>query len=685
MGGRLFSTGRSGSLVLIAVVGLAVPRAGIAQMDVLTRAYDNSRSGANLNETALTASNVKLATFGKLFTLTVDDQVYAQPLYVANLSIAGGTHNVVFIATVNNTVYAFDADHAGVGNPVALWQKNFNGAFRAPNHTEVGQACGTYNDLSGNIGIIGTPVIAGGTQTLFVVTRTVESASFRQRLRALDITTGNERVAAVTIGTINAQTNHQHPALALSAGKIYVAWASHCDTNPYHGRVMAFDASNLSQAASFDVVPTGTQAGIWMAGAGPVIDASGNLFYATGNGTFDGVNNFGESILKLGSGTLMRLEFFTPSNFSQLNGIDRDLGSSGPIQVPGTTLIVMGGKGGDCDPAPGHPTSCGQAGFLAEKGVCFLVNMNGMGGISTGDPQIPQKWHCVDPDNVRSGLSHHLHNAMVAWNSPAGVNLYTWGENDFGHAWRFNGATFNTPAVSVSSVLPPVGMPGGMMALSASGSTTGTGVLWVTMPLSGDANQATVPGVFRAFNAENLAQEIWNSATLVPDNAMNFTKGSQPLVVNGKVYVPSLSNRVSVYGLTSSTEAEAATILGFTSGRTVRVFSDVPASGGQGLIMESHAAGDFLSFTINVAQAGNYGVRIRNQLGNNRGIWQLSIDGANQGATQNGFGTTAYPEADLGMTNLTAGSHTFRFQITGKTSRSKDFWISLDYLKLAPR
>jgi hypothetical protein len=311
--------------------------------------------------------------------------------------------------------------------------------------------------------------------------------------------------------------------------------------------------------------------------------------------------------------------------------------------------------------------------------------MTGMGGVSTGDPQIPQKWHCVDPDNVRSGLTHHLHNAMVVWNSPAGLNLYTWGENDFGRAWRFNGSTFNRPAVSVTNVLPPVGMPGGMMALSASGSTSGSGVLWVTMPLSGDANQATVPGVFRAFNAENLSQELWNSATFPTDNAMNFTKGSQPLVVNGKVYVPSLSNRVSVYGLTSSTEAEVATIAGFTAGRTVRVFSEAAASGGQGLIMESHAAGDFLSFTINVPQAGNYGVRIRHKLNNNRGIWQLTIDGTNQGAAQDGFGAIAFPEVDLGMRNLTAGAHTFRFQITGKNAGSSDFWFSPDYFKLAPR
>src|SRR5262249_47736078 len=148
---------------------------------------------------------------------------------------------------VNNTVYAFDADHAGgVGVAAPLWQRNFNNGGRPPNHTELGQACGSYNDFSGNIGVVGTPVIDGGSRTLYVVTRTVEGG-FVQRLRALNITTGNERTAAVTIGGINAATNNQRPALALSQGKVYVAWSSHCDTNPYNGRVMAFDAGTLAQ------------------------------------------------------------------------------------------------------------------------------------------------------------------------------------------------------------------------------------------------------------------------------------------------------------------------------------------------------------------------------------------------------------------------------------------------------
>src|SRR5262249_29971705 len=161
------------------------------------------------------------------------------------------------------------------------------------------------------------------------------------------------------------------------------------------------------------------------------------------------------------------------------------------------------------------------------------------------------------------------------WRDPSNVvQLYTWGENDFGRRWTFNGSTFNTPANSVSNVLPPLGMPGGMMTLSANGSSAGSGVLWVTMPLSGNANQSTTPGVFRAFNAQDLTQQLWNSTLNGVDNPQNFTKGSPPVVANGKVYVPSLSNRVSVYGMALDDEAESAPIAGSTAGRTLRVFTD---------------------------------------------------------------------------------------------------------------
>jgi hypothetical protein len=638
------------------------PLSGFA---VTTRAYNSNRTGANTGETALNPSNVALATFAKLFTITVDDQVWAQPLYASGLSIAGGTHNVVFIATVNNTVSAFDADLAGSGAPVALWSRNFNNGFRPPNHNEVGIGgpCGNnYHDMSGNIGIVGTPVIDGNSNTLFVVTRTVENGNFVQRIRALDVASGNDRVAARTIGFIDPKLNNQHPALALSQGKVYVAWSSHCDTGDYQGRVMAFNESDLSQANTFSAAPTGIHmSGIWMAGAAPVVDGSGNVIYSTGNGQFDGTSNWGETLLKL-SPTLGPVDSFTPSDFGTLNSQDNDLGSSGPIVVPTSNLLVLGGKGG---------------------GLCYLVNASNMGHVVNGDTQIPQKWQCVDPTNIRPTLTHHLHNSMVGWSGPNGVNLYTWGENDFGRMWRFNGTRFNTPAQSVTNVLPPQGMPGGMMSLSSNG--TSNGVLWATMPLSGDANIMDTPGVLRAFDANDLTRELWNSTFTSVDNPQNFTKGSGPIIANGKVYVPSLSNRVSVYGLTPATEAESAPVT-FTAGRVERVFADGAMSNGNGVILESHAAGDFISFTINVPATGLYGIRPRHKPNNNRGIWQLSIDGTNQGGTFDGFSSgVQYVEVDCGTRQLTAGNHTFRFQITGKNGASTDFWIALDYIKLARR
>jgi hypothetical protein len=517
-------------------------------------------------------------------------------------------------------------------------------------------------DMTGNIGIVGTPVIDGNANTIFFVSRTNENNTFVQRLRAVDITNGNERVAGGhVIGTIDPRNNNQHPALALSQGKVYVAWSSHCDLQPYEGRVLAFNTGDLSQANSFSAAPGNGQAGIWMAAAAPIIDGSGNLIYATGNGNFDGNTSWGETLLKL-SPTLGPADSFTPSNFSTLNSQDNDLGSSGPIVVPTTNLSVLGGKGG---------------------GTCYLVNDSNMGHVVSGDTQIPQKWQCVDPDNIRPTLTHHLHNSMVGWSGPNGVNLYSWGENDFGRMWRFNGTRFNTPAQSVSNVLPPQGMPGGMMSLSSNG--TSNGILWVTMPLSGDANHADVPGVLRAFDANDLTHELWNSTFTSVDNPQNFTKGSGPVIGNGKVYVPGLSNRVSVYGLTSSTEAESAPVT-FTAGRTERVFADGNMSNGNGVILESHAAGDFISFTINVPTTGLYGIRPRHKPNNNRGIWQLSVDGVNQGGTFDGFSSgVQYVEVDCGTKQLSAGSHTFRFQITGKNGASSDFWIALDYIKLARR
>jgi len=292
-----------------------------AQVNVLTRNYNNQRTGANLSESILNSSNVNPAQFGKLFMLPVDDQVFAGILYVSNLSTAGGMHNVIFVATVNNTVYAFDADTFGP----PLWQQNFNGTGRPTHNSEVGQACGTYRDFLGNgnfgnlanIGIVGTPVIDGTTHTMYFVVRTVEGTATMQRLHAIDITTGLERAGSPTVidqtvtfpgtgeggnGTVvmfNPVTANQRPGLALSQGVVYVGWSSYCDTHPYHGWMMSFDPTSLARLGVFNTTPNGAGASAWMSGAAPAIDAAGNLYISTGNGSNNRTTHFSVPTLRL--------------------------------------------------------------------------------------------------------------------------------------------------------------------------------------------------------------------------------------------------------------------------------------------------------------------------------------------------------------------------------------------------
>lgn len=510
-------------------------------VNVFTRSYNNARTGANLSETILTQTNVSPSQFGKLFSLAVDDQVFAEILYVSAVKIGGGIHNVIYVATVNNSVYAFDADTLGP----PLWKKNLNGSGRPSKNTDFGAAgsfcpLGGYYDFRGNIGIVGTPVIDGASGTIYFVTRTVEGTGVVQRLHALDITTGSEVANSPTVisasvpgtgdgGTtvvFNPATQNQRPALALSQGVVYIAWASFCDITPYHGWVMAFDGKTLSRLGVFNTTPNGSQGGIWMAAAGIAFDPGGNLYLSTGNGTADATQGFGESVVKLAPNTLNRLDFYTASNYNTLNSGDTDFGSGGPSILPGYNLLVTGGK----------------------EGRLYLLNTNNLGGLAPGDVQIPQVFQAVDP-TVRPSATHHIHASNIAWNSPQGLNVYVWGENDFLRGYRFNATTqtLNTAPFASGSILPPVGMPGGIMSLSANGSQPGTGILWASTPRNGDANEYTTPGGLYAFNAETLAL-LWQS-TAVGDDSLNFSKGSPTVVANGKVYAASLSRFVSVYGL----------------------------------------------------------------------------------------------------------------------------------------
>ena len=511
-----------------------------AQVAVLTQHNDNARTGANLGETALNVSNVNTNQFGLLFTRAVDDQIYAQPLVMTNVNLGvQGAHNLVIVATVNDTVYAFDADDASVTAP--YWTNRFIAPpnIVAPRNTDMTGACGgNYKDFSGNMGIVGTPVIDPVTGTLYVVARTKEisgtTTNYLQRLHALDLSTGAERpnspvvIAATNAGVVFDPYKHnQRPALLLANGIVYITWASHCDWTPYHGWVIGYYTTNLLKApVSYDASPTGSQAGIWMSNQGPAADANGNVYLSTGNGTFDGANNFGESFLKLtNSGSaLSRQSWFAPYNWSALNSSDQDLGTGGVLLVPGTSLLLSGGK----------------------AGVLYLVNRDNMGGVSgstTADTNIIQSW---------SIGSHAIHCGPVWWTGPAGSFAYVWGaSSDRLHQYQFtNNTKFNTNAFSQSATLGGSGQPGGILSLSASGTNAGTAILWASINTSANANNATVAGTLHAYNAQNVTNELWNSDQLsARDSIGNFAKFVAPTVANGRVYMATFSNRLNVYGV----------------------------------------------------------------------------------------------------------------------------------------
>lgn len=517
---------------------------------VLTQHNDLARTGANLEETILNTSNVNARQFGLVFTRPVDDQIYAQPLVMTNVPITGrGIHNLVIVATVNDSVYAFDADDASVAAP--YWQTNFLGPnVVPPRNADMTGACGGYyGDFTGNIGIVGTPVIDPATKTLYLVARTKEyGTNFVQRLHALDTATGAERtnspviITATYTGngdgsinniiTFNSQRQNQRPGLALVNGIAYIGWSSHCDWPPYHGWLIGYDAKNLARTVVYNDTPYGSNGGIWMSGQAPAADPEGNLYISTGNGSvgfggFPGdIINRSESFLKLTRNTIGGLNvasWFTPYNWLYLESYDLDLGSGGILLIPGTSLAFSGGK----------------------EGKVYLVNRDEMGGLSEGnaDTNVVQTFQVT---------TNQFHNGPVWWDGPTASYAYLWPA--FAHLQQYQfdrtAGQFRLPALAQSPTVAPPGQPGGMLAISANGTNAGTGIVWAALPLSGNANPGTVTGILRAYDAENVVTELWNSEQVSPRDAVgNFAKFCPPTVANGKVYLATFSNQLDVYGL----------------------------------------------------------------------------------------------------------------------------------------
>jgi hypothetical protein len=546
-------------LILIAVLAALLPaRADVA---VLTQHNDLARTGANLYETVLNTANVNTNAFGLLYTLPVDDQVYAQPLVMTNVNVPGtGVHNLLIIATVNDSVYAFDADDPTVTN--AYWHTSFTNAnVVAPNNSDIANItnndCGSkFANISGNFGIISTPVIDPASGTVYVLAQTREyNTNFVQRLHALDITTGADRefspvtIAASVPGNGIANTNNvvtfnplmenQRSSLALINGVVYIAWSSHCDTDPFHGWLMGYSITNLQQLYVYCSTPDGTEGGIWMAGAAPSADASGNIYISVANGTTGSaldptdLTNRGESFLKLTpTGTNLAItSWFTPYNWTSLNAQDWDLGSAGMLLIPGTSLAFSGGK----------------------QGVLYLVNRDDMGGISEtmADTNVVQSWSLADGNEKLFG-------SPVWWDGPTNSYVYFWPGYDYLYQYQFNRSNekfLPSPAAQGGTFTDY--RPGGMLAISASGTNTGTGILWASHATA-DAESKVQPGVLRAYNAQNVSIELWNSTNLSRDNVGNFGKFVPPTIANGKVYLATFSDEIDVYGLLPTPALKAA-------------------------------------------------------------------------------------------------------------------------------
>jgi hypothetical protein len=514
------------------------PAVSPAQVNVTTYHNDNGRTGQNLQETILTTSNVNANNFGKLFSQSVDGFSYSQPLYVSNVNIPNlGTHNVVYVATMNDSVYAFDADTKAGENAQPLWHVNFTNTAKGIT-TVPTSALHCPDTITTQVGIMSTPVIDTTSNTLYVLARTLESGSYLHKLHALDITTGAEKfggpvtIQATVSGKGNGSKNGkisfdgllqaQRSALLLQNGQVYISWASLCDYGSYHGWVMAYNVQTLAQTAVWLITPNGKEGGIWQAGNGVAGDSGFNTFVAVGNGTFD-VNtagiDYGQSVVKLGPpvGTSFPIQdYFAPYNAVTLNTGDKDIGSSGLTLLPDQTgpfphLLVQGSKSGDI----------------------YVINRDNMGKFNpTDNSQIVQFLPAAN-----KGM----------WSSPAWWNNYVYlgGQANPIQAFSFNPATGLLSTTPVSKTAASIGYPGTTVSISSNG--TSNGIVWA---LNNALYKSTTgQASLLAYNATNLGKQLYSSRTNgTRDNPGIPVKFAVPTIANGKVYIMTQKNLV-VFGL----------------------------------------------------------------------------------------------------------------------------------------
>jgi hypothetical protein len=516
----------SSSSAKLSVSGVAAT----AGTDVLTYKNDLNRSGQNLTETTLTLANVTSASFGLLRNLAVDGKVDAQPLYASQFSISGVPHNVVYVATEHDSVYAFDSDTGAT-----LWKVSLLGSGET---TSDAHGCG---QVIPEIGITATPVIdrgAGAHGTLFVVAMSKDaSANYYQRLHALDLASGAELLngptnIAATYPTSGGGTTTFSPgqyeeraALLLQNGSIYTSWTSHCDDVPYTGWIIAYAQSSLLRSAVLNVAPNsgGRGPAIWMSGGGPAADAAGNIYLLTANGVFETTldangfpsgQDYGNSFLKLSAagGTLSVTDYFTLSNTVAASAADRDLGSGGTLLLPdltdatGTVRHLMVGAGKD--------------------GNIYVVDRDSMGKFSASANNIYQQVNGALPGGI--------------WSTPAYFNGNVYYADSGATLKAFTVAGAKLSASPLSQSAAQFTYPGSAPSVSANG--TSNAIVW--------AHENVNPAVLHAYDAGNLAHELYNS-NQAANNRDHFGVGNKyitPTIADGKVFVGTTSG-VAVFGL----------------------------------------------------------------------------------------------------------------------------------------
>ena len=515
-------------------------------MPVLQRGYDPGVSGANLKETVLNVANVTDSTFGMVFKVPVDDAIFAQPLYVPNVAITNqGTHNVVYIATMSDTLYAIDAESGD-----ELWSVNLASLVDATPIPIANWDFGGNKNIVGNLGILSTPIIDLSTDLMYAVSGTLESDALVYRLWAISIKDGS-RPAGLDSGvvitgssggvTFNPRYVTQRVSLALSAKNVVFGFGAMEDESAGQavGWMMGYNKSTLQSTGAFAIVPTNQQGGgVWQSGRPAAIDSAGHAYVFSGNsyptGGYNGKTDFSESLLKLAPSFGMKLlDWFTPHEWAMLDENDLDLSSAGPLLIPGTTLLVGGGK----------------------EGIFYVLNTSKLDHLTADDAGAVQE--IVFPDSFRGG--------QVYWNRSAangGSLIFNWSLSDSLKSYTFDGSQFSGPTGQSASPFNDQNWPGGILALSASGQQHGTGIVWANVVTSGDAkNNPPAPGALYAFDAENLETPIWKSTdNATRDGLGNFGKFVPPLVANGRVYMATWSNQLAVYGLLSSYTAAPSTL-----------------------------------------------------------------------------------------------------------------------------